>query len=1033
MYEIVAYWNARQIYDVLNAVAGILGQGDFLGLMKSVAIIGLLSAATIGLLRMKVEEPIILIFCVCLFYTVLFLPKVRVTINDPRTAEVYTVDNVPLGLGFIAANSNRVGKYLTNTFETAFTPVDDQKFSQNGMLFGARILEEKQKAKFVNPSLAEDLRRFNQNCLVPELQDNTVGLNRLVASTDIWGDIYGGSIVIPNPGRIVTYTSGLAFNCVTGMTDLNNRMTTEVNANLDAFGKQMNPTRTGFEILVRSQLVTFENDLMGASTTAMQSLRQSAMINAYRDGRMSDSKSADSQALATTMAIQSSNSAYKTMRDIAEGALPKLRNIIEIVVIAVFPIVLLLVIAAGRNGGLVLKSYIMGMLWVQMWAPLYAVINYLMVPQVRNALSGVMPISGTPGLTLTNAAQVEGIAVSEQALAGMLTLLVPVIAYAIVKGGEMAMSSVASSLMSPASGAAQSQGSAAGLGNTNAGILNWGNVSTGNYTGNNHTGGGYSSGNFNAGNASYGNSSWNNTSANSHDTSVKATDPSMSSFKTAFGSWTQDSQGNIGSLTMGGFNFGGSGLSTGSQFSRSNEQSSSQITAAESRISAMSGQTTNAGFSSSVSSGFRSDMNSAYSKGTESGTSYSQANSGSASTTNSHSSGNERGLTTGENIGVQSRVGVGGVAGSSANTSENLAASRSASEGTGGAASKNSAGGPATRDTLTQSKSAGNSKSMGTSGSASTGIAVNTMQSDLDTVKNASNTATAAQINAASQRLQSAATKVSETSGSSEVQSAAKQFVADVQTITSSSLQRQASRSDSESAGSTQREGITNSISASQSQNRAVFETAVTMYGGGGSREQQVARTMEALSQPGNMQAAVSATIQAGGKASLGDHGVSAPVSRQSVGAKGSGMVADVHGDGQGAVAGAGGANFSQVQGIQPASKHAANVESAKGSAAAMMAGTSDSIRVQDQNARIQSGATVAAAALHAEDEKGMGTVGGIAFLGGAGYTSSQEREAKINSIAQSNPALASTLQSIHDQGTKPTKAQLDYIRTQIR
>lgn len=1022
MYEIVAYWNARQIYDVLNAVVGIMGQPDFLGLMRVVAIIGLLSAATVALLRMKAEEPIVLIFCVCLFYAILFLPKVRVTINDPRTAEVYTVDNVPLGLGFIAATSNRVGKYMTSTFETAFTPVDDQKFSQNGMLFGARILEEKQKAKFVNPSLAEDLRRFNQNCLVPELQDNTTGLSRLVSSTDIWGEILSGSIVILNPGRIVTFTSGSSFNCVTGVTDLNTRMTAQVNSELDAFGKQMFPTRTGYEVLVRSQLVTFENDLMGASTTAIQSLRQSAMINAYRDGRLSDSS--DSQAFATTMAIQSSNSAYKTMRDIAEGALPKLRNIIEIVVIAVFPIILLLVLAAGQKGGLVLKSYIMGMLWVQMWAPLYAVINYLMIPQVRNAMTGVMPVSGTPGLTLMNAAQVEGIAISEQALAGMLTMLVPVIAYAIVKGGEMAMSSVASSLMSPASGAAQSQGAAAGLGNTNAGNLSWGNVSTGNYVGNNNTGGSYSSGNFTSGNAS----------ALTKNVAPDTTDAGMSTHRNAFGSYTMSSSGQLGSLSMPGLSFGSSGLSTGSQFSRSNEQSSAQTTAAESRISAMSGQTTNAGFSSSVSSAFRSDMNSAYSKGSESGMSYSQGSSGNASTTNTRSSGSDRSLATGENLQIQSRAGIGGNAGSSANTSENVSGSRSISE-SGGASSggKNAAGGPATRDSLSQSKSAGSGKSMGTSASAGTGISVNSMQTDLDTVKNSNNTATAAQISAASQRLQSAAMKVSESSGSSEVQSAAKQFSADVQSITSSSLQRQASRSDSESAGSTQREGSTNSISATQSQNRAVFDKAMDMFGGNGSKEQRVANTMEALSQPGNMQAAVQATMQEGGKASLGDHGVTAPNSRQAVGARGSGMVADVHGDGQGAVAGAGAANFSQVQSMQPGSTHAANVESAKGAANASIAGTADSIRAQDKSARIESGATVAAAALHAADEKGMGAVGGIAFLGGAGYSSSQEREAQISSVAKSNPALASTLESIHDQGTPPTQAQLDYIRTQIK
>lgn len=1020
MYEIVAYWNARQIYDVLNAVAGIMGQPDFLGLMRVVAIIGLLSAATVGLLRMKAEEPIVLVFCVCLFYTILFLPKVRVTINDPRTAEVYTVDNVPLGLGFIAATSNRVGKYMTSTFETAFTPVDDQKFSQNGMLFGARILEEKQKAKFVNPAIAEDLRRFNQNCLVPELQDNTTGLSRLVSSTDIWGDIVSGSIVILNPGRIVTFTSGSSFNCVTGVSDLNTRMTAQVNSELDAFGKQMFPTRTGYEVLVRSQLVTFENDLMGASTTAIQSLRQSAMINAYRDGRLSDS--ADSQAFATTMAIQSSNSAYKTMRDIAEGALPKLRNIIEIVVIAVFPIIMLLVLAAGQKGGMVLKSYIMGMLWVQMWAPLYAVINYLMIPQVRNAMTGVMPVSGTPGLTLMNAAQVEGIAISEQALAGMLTLLVPVIAFAIVKGGEMAMSSVASSLMSPASGAAQSQGAAAGLGNTNAGNLNWGNVSSGNYVGNNHTGGNYSSGNYTSDNAS----------AFKTNVARDTTDSGISTHRNAVGSYSLTSDGQLGSLSMPGLSFGSSGLSTGSQFSRSNENNSAQTTAAESRVSAMSGQTTNAGLASSVSSMFRADMSTAYSKGSETGFNYSTNTGASNSLANSSSTGSGRQLNTSESLQAQSGANFGANVGNSASVGENAAASTTISNG-GGGGGKGQGGSASSNDAISHSKRAGNDKSMGTRGSASTGINVATMQSDLATLKNEKGTASQEQIQAASQRLQSAATKVAESTGSSEVSTAARQFVADIQNITSTSLQRQASRSDSDTAGSSQREGTSNSITASQSQNREVFAKAMELFGGSGSQQQRIENTMAALSQPGNMQRAIDAGVQSVGSDSLGNYGVTSPTSRGSVGSKGSGMVADLHGDGQAAVAGSGAANQDLVRSQPGPSAHAANVQSAKDAAGDFMQNTGDRIRSGDEKARVQSGATMAAGAIYADDQKGASSVLGIAYLGGLGYKSPAEYESKISEAAQNNPTLASQLQSIHDQNRPPTEAQKDYVRSQIK
>ena len=81
-------------------------------------------------------------------------------------------------------------------------------------------------------------------------------------------------------------------------------------------------------------------------------------------------------ALSTAMATSAANSSYRTMAKVAESSMPLIRNAIHIVILALFPIVMLLIIVAGSKGGLVLKNYLMALLWVNLWAPIYAALNF---------------------------------------------------------------------------------------------------------------------------------------------------------------------------------------------------------------------------------------------------------------------------------------------------------------------------------------------------------------------------------------------------------------------------------------------------------------------------------------------------------------------------------------------------------------------------------------------------------------------------------------------------------------------------------
>lgn len=55
----------------------------------------------------------------------------------------------------------------------------------------------------------------------------------------------------------------------------------------------------------------------------------------------------------------------------------RVRNAIELVQYAVFPVFLLFVVLSGHQAGTIIKSYAASLFWIQLWAPLYAVMNFI--------------------------------------------------------------------------------------------------------------------------------------------------------------------------------------------------------------------------------------------------------------------------------------------------------------------------------------------------------------------------------------------------------------------------------------------------------------------------------------------------------------------------------------------------------------------------------------------------------------------------------------------------------------------------------
>lgn len=520
--EFFAYWNGAQIRDLFEAVVAITGSSDFLGLLRTLILFGFLCVITICALRYRGLEAGSFIFAVALFYGVTLVPKVDLAINDERAGNVYVVSDVPLGLGFMASTTSRIGHWLTDIFEDTFAGVEAERFSRFGMVFPERALNAILAAGPVTPQGRLLISDFNRNCVMPELIDYPQKIEALSNSGNIWQSISQTGWV--NPARKTSDTSSNWIGCDEAIAFIDNHMTsTELPAIQKHLAMKLLPDQVDASSLILRVLPQAETLLLGVSQSLASSIKHSVFMNTLQSdienvSALAGHPLATATALAKAQGNLSSEINYRTMAEIAKDALPKVRNSLEFIILAAFPLIFIMMLASGHMAGTILRSYFTLLIWVQLWAPISAVMNYLIIHTDSHPMTQIINEYGANTIYAANLIREAG--ASSQAIAGFLTILAPVIAFAIAKGSDFATAQLAASVMAPAQSAAQAQGASLTAGNISLGNTSWGNVST------------------------------NMQSANKNDLSTSFTNSGMLHTASAYGSVTRTADGTVTGMSM---------------------------------------------------------------------------------------------------------------------------------------------------------------------------------------------------------------------------------------------------------------------------------------------------------------------------------------------------------------------------------------------------------------------------------------------------------------------------------------------------
>lgn len=485
MWEIYAYQNSASLFGVFNAAAAIHASGDYASAVAAVAFCGFVAALIAYAFAPEKLQGWKWLATVVLVFSLLIVPKVTVGVADKTGGTpVQVVDNVPFGAALLGSLTSTIGHTLTGLFETAFQVIpgvgalpSELSYEQHGLMFGSRLIRETGAVVFQDPNFRTDLINFIHNCTTYDLLDGTISAATFSTSDDVWP-----LMATPNPARFTPLTNAAGTTvdtCTNAYTNLSGRIPAQISRIQGQLAFRLNPTLPGTAaasvIAGQVQQAYLKNSIASASATAADIIRQNAMLNAIADtgqivGQKVNDPAAMVLAVGRAQGTAQQNAAWINAGKMAEQALPVFRNVIEAVTYALFPLfVLLLLLTSGRETLMAFKGYAAILIWIQLWPPLYAVLNYMASIYAAYDIAAAADLgTGMKGLTLQTASSIYSRTISGEAVVGYLSISIPVIAWAALKRMENFGTAMVGGLSGLQAVLGSSTGSAA-LGNTSLG------------------------------------------------------------------------------------------------------------------------------------------------------------------------------------------------------------------------------------------------------------------------------------------------------------------------------------------------------------------------------------------------------------------------------------------------------------------------------------------------------------------------------------------------------------------------------------
>lgn len=444
--EVFSYGNGDFLFQIFTAVTGLMGDGSFSSLVRISILFGFIIVIYQVAFSMDVRLVAKTLFqhymiVVILFYA-LFVPKTDVVIRDEIKDTQVVVNNVPYGVGLFAHFFTTAERGVTRLMEQYFSTPTDMKFAKTGYAFSAVLIDTVRGATPKDPYFKRTMNDFVVNCFFHDVLWGDKNLNVVIMSNNILTDMMPQhSAGAPTPIFDDANPSGVTNTCDQAYGIIVSALGTQS-------GKVLQDMNKVLQIDITTSAGSIAQTLLGVSADTTGLLTQAITANALKEGfsetAMYTGVSAGATAYASGLAEMQQRSSWAVSGEMAKKYIPLMRQILEAFVYGLFPI--LFIMMMSPFGTKILHVYFTLLMWLFLWSPLFAILNLI----INIRFTGLLAASNGY-FSLGTMPYIYQSANDIAAIAGNMAWSVPILAFAIAKGSDYAMVSLASGIGGAAS------------------------------------------------------------------------------------------------------------------------------------------------------------------------------------------------------------------------------------------------------------------------------------------------------------------------------------------------------------------------------------------------------------------------------------------------------------------------------------------------------------------------------------------------------------------------------------------------------
>ena len=385
------------------------------------------------------------------------------------------VTDAPSMVVIPAAVISTIGRFLRQGITEHLGSTDASALSRCHV-FAPQVFEDTKRI-MTPPRIGQNLANFGSDCIVPAIATGRVSVESISGSKDIW------SMLVPGE-----FNSGVMTNQVVPVTDpvtLAVTNTSVLSSCAQAYAQLTTELGTFADAAATSRLFEFTADQISlmannmGGTSGSSHLRQMVVMNwlehvnedaAALTGTNEMTYNSQSEIASRQVVAQN----HGTFENFLKNA-PYAYSTIQAMIYLTAPLAFVMLMVPGM-GGQAIKNYVYLLIWISMWAPMFAIIYSLINAYYFYETNGAMTANcggaGAAGPCMNSMSILSMKSVKLLATAEALIAMTPVFSWVLVKVLDLSthvnnLAGVGSATSTMASGVA--------TGNVNAGVQNYNN------------------------------------------------------------------------------------------------------------------------------------------------------------------------------------------------------------------------------------------------------------------------------------------------------------------------------------------------------------------------------------------------------------------------------------------------------------------------------------------------------------------------------------------------------------------------------